>query len=137
MPESVNAEISITTDKHRMNLEVIHSYLTRSYWSPGISREIVKKAMQHSLCFGIFADNSQIGFARLVTDYTTFAYLADVFILETHQGMGLGKQLMDYILDYPEVQGLRRWMLRTRDAHTLYEKYGFALLAQPEYVMEK
>lgn len=137
MPESVNAEISITTDKQRMNLDVIHSYLTRSYWSPGISREIIEKAMQHSLCFGIFAGNTQIGFARLITDYTTFAYLADVFILETHQGMGLGKQLMEYILDYPDVQGLRRWMLRTRDAHTLYEKYGFTLLAQPEYVMEK
>jgi GNAT superfamily N-acetyltransferase len=115
----------ISTDKARMNVDLIHDFLSQSYWSKGIPRETVLAAIEHSLCFGIFANDEQLGFARVITDYTTFGYLADVFIVEEARGKGLGKKLIESILAYPSLQGLRRWTLGTRDAHGLYAQFGF------------
>lgn len=127
---------TISTDPTRLDFDVIHHFLTNSYWSPGIPFETVKKAAENSLCFGVYDGEDQVGYARVVTDYTTYAYIADVFILESHQGRGLGKWLMRCVVDYPELAGLRRWMLATRDAHGLYEQVGFQALAAPERFME-
>jgi N-acetylglutamate synthase-like GNAT family acetyltransferase len=128
---------TISTDRSRLDLEVIHGYLSRSYWAAGRSLETIRRSIEHSLAFGVYEGERQIGFARVITDYATFAYLADVFILEEFRGQGLGKGLMEVISAHPELQGLRRWMLVTRDAHELYRQYGFTNLAQPESVMEK
>ena len=136
MAEYFRESYCISTDPAKLDLEVIHGYLKRSYWSPDIPFEIVKRALAHSLCFGLYHGGQQIGFARAITDQTTFAYLADVFILEEFQGKGLGKWLIECIMAHPELQGLRRWMLATRDAHGLYAQYGFAALKHPEIVME-
>jgi GNAT superfamily N-acetyltransferase len=111
--------------------------LRQSYWAEGIPIEIVKRSIENSLCFGVYKTSQQIGFARLVTDYATFAYLADVFILESFRGQGLSKWLMETIVSHPDLQGLRRWMLATRDAHELYRKYGFTAIASPERWMER
>lgn len=119
-----------------MDVDAIHSYLTRSYWAEGIPYNIVRKSIENSLCFGIFYKNSQIGFARLITDSATFAYLGDVYILEEHRGIGLSKKLMETIIKYPQLQGLRRMVLATFDAHTLYEKFGFKELKNPQMFME-
>ena len=128
----------ISTDAKRLDLDVVHGYLTRSYWSPGIPRETVERAIFNSLCFGVYdKSGAQVGFARLITDKATYAYLADVFILEEHRGKGLAKQLMDTIIAHPEVQGLRRWTLTTRDAHELYARYGFTPLGNPTRFMER
>ncbi|HLL40002.1 MAG TPA: GNAT family N-acetyltransferase [Rubrobacteraceae bacterium] len=127
----------ITTDKGRLNLETIHGFLKTSYWASGIPAETVRRSVEKSLTFGLFADEEQVGVARVVTDYATFAYLADVFVLESHRGRGLGKWLMEVVSSRPELQGLRRWMLATRDAHGLYREYGFAELENPQIFMEK
>jgi len=128
----------ISTDRGRLDLDVIHGYLTQSYWSPGIPRETVARAIANSLCFGIYADGGvQVGFARLITDKATYAYLADVFVLEAHRGKGLSKWLMETIVAHRELQGLRRWTLATRDAHELYARYGFTPLANPSRFMER
>ena len=111
-----------------MDIDVIHSFLTRSYWAEGISKEIVRRSIEGALCFGVFENDKQIGFARMITDRATFAYLADVFIIEEFRGLGLSKWLMEVIMSYPDLQGLRRMMLATRDAHELYKKFGFTLL---------
>ncbi len=116
---------TISTDKDRMDLDLIHAFLSQSYWAKGIPKDTVRSAMEHSLCFGIFKENEQVGFARAITDYTTFAYMADVFVLEKERGKGLGKMLISYMLSYPSLQGLRRWTLGTRDAHGLYAHFGF------------
>jgi len=126
----------ISTDKARLDIEIIHSYLSRSYWAEGIPVDIVRRSIDHSLCFGVYQENNQVGFARVITDFATFAYLADVFILEEHQGRGLGKWLMEVIMSHAELQGLRRWMLATRDAHELYRKFGFEELNRPQSIME-
>ena len=128
---------SISTDPNRLDLEVIHRFLTESYWAAGIPMETVKRSIEHSLPFGLFKADRQVGFARVVTDYATFAYVADVFVLEEHRGEGLSKWLMEVIVSHPELQGLRRWMLATRDAHGLYRKYGFEVVKQPERWMER
>jgi GNAT superfamily N-acetyltransferase len=119
---------AITTDTTFFNIEYIHSFLTRSYWAENIPIETVQKSIDNSLCFGVFHIGRQIGFARLITDKATFAYLADVFIDEAYRGQGLSKWLMEEILKHPDLQGLRRMMLATRDAHGLYAQYGFAPL---------
>jgi GNAT superfamily N-acetyltransferase len=129
-------DYDISDDKRRLDIGVIHGYLTRSYWSPGIPLAVVERAIQGSLCFGVYHGTQQVGFARVVTDKATFAYLADVFILESHRGMGLSKRLMERIVSHPELQGLRRFMLVTRDAHGLYRQFGFTELASPERFME-
>ena len=127
----------ISEDISQMDLEVLHRYLSRSYWSEGIPFETMCKAFRSSLCFGILTESGcQVGFARMITDSATFAYLADVFILEEHRGKGLSKWLMETILSHGDLQGLRRMMLATKDAHGLYEQFGFESLASPEKMME-
>ena len=127
---------SISTDATRFDIEAIHAYLARSYWSPGIPRATVERAIANSLAFGVFDGPEQIGFARVVTDRATFAYLADVYILEPHRGRGLGKRLVETILAHEDLQGLRRFLLATRDAHPLYAAFGFKPLAAPDRMME-
>jgi GNAT superfamily N-acetyltransferase len=119
-----------------MDLDAIHAYLSVSYWSPGIPRDVVARAIGGSLCFGLFDPERQVGFARVVTDRATFAYLCDVYILEGHRGRGLAAWLMEAVIAHPHLQGLRRFVLATRDAHRLYEKFGFVPLARPEIFME-
>ena len=126
----------ISTDPTRLDPEVIHGYLTQSYWSPGIPRAVVERAMANSMCIGLYRGAEQVGFARVVTDRATFAYLADVFVLEPHRGIGLSKQLMAFIMSHPDLQGLRRFMLGTKDAHSLYQQFGFTELANPARMME-
>jgi N-acetylglutamate synthase-like GNAT family acetyltransferase len=119
----------ISTDPEELDVQVIHQYLSvDSYWAQEIPVDVVKKAIANSLCFGLYKNNNQIGFARLVTDKATFAYLADVFVLEEYRGQGLSKWLMEVIQSHPDVQGLRRWMLMTRDAQGLYEQFGWTVL---------
>ena len=130
------SEYEFTCDRKRLDIEGIHAFLVQSYWSPGIPRSIVERAIANSLCFAVFHENQQIGFARVVTDKATFAYLADVYILPEHRGQGLSKRLVAEVIQHPELQGLRRMMLGTLDAHGLYEKFGFKRLAAPERLME-
>jgi inosine/xanthosine triphosphatase len=128
---------SISSDPNRLQIEIIHDFLAKhAYWSIGIPRSVVERAIKNSLCFGVFHGSRQVGFARVVTDRATFAYLADVFILEEHRGRGLSKQLLETILQHPDLKGLRRWSLATRDAHDLYARFGFQSLAAPERWME-
>jgi GNAT superfamily N-acetyltransferase len=126
----------ITPDPARFDLGAVHAYLSGSYWAEGIPLAILRKAVENSLCVAAFCGSEQVGFARLVTDYATFAYLADVYVLEAHRGQGLSRRLVAALLEHPETQGLRRLMLVTRDAHGLYEKFGFTALAHPTRVME-
>ena len=130
-------EYCITTDKERLDIATIHGFLTTSYWAAGVPIEIVRRAIEHSLNFGLFQGEQQIGFARIITDYATYAYLADVFILEPYRGRGLSKWLMQVVVAHPDLQGLRRWTLFTRDAHGLYRQIGFTSLATPERAMER
>jgi GNAT superfamily N-acetyltransferase len=130
-------ELVVSTDRSRLDLDVIHGFLTRSYWAKGISRETVARSLEHSLCFGAYADGRQVGFARVITDRATYAYIADVFVLESDRGRGVGKRLMDCIVSHPELHGLRRWTLFTRDAHGLYRRYGFGDPRYPERLMER
>lgn len=119
----------ISTNPALINIDVIYNYLANeSYWATNIPKEIVIKSIANSLCFGLFCEQEQIGFARLITDKATFAYLADVFILEEFRGKGLSKWLMEVIHAHPDLQGLRRWMLGTRDAHGLYEQFDWTML---------
>ncbi len=126
----------ISCDKSRLDIDGIHGFLSRCYWSAGIPRQIVERAIANSLCFGVFHEEQQIGFARVITDKTTFAYLADVYVLPEHRGKGVSKRLMEYVVRHPDLQGLRRMLLATRDAHSLYEKFGFRPLAAPDNMME-
>jgi len=143
---------TIDTDRARVDLDVVHGFLTTCYWSPGIPREVVKRAIEGALCFGIFHEGArdgdagdpdarpggeQVGFARVITDGATFAYLADVFVLEPWRGRGLSKWLMECVTGHPDLQGLRRWMLATRDAHELYRRYGFTAIENPERWMHR
>jgi GNAT superfamily N-acetyltransferase len=133
-----NGEFIISTDRSRLQIDRIHKYLSEeSYWAKERTREQTETAIKNSLSFGVYKGEKQIGFARVVTDYATFAYLGDVFILEEFRGRGLSKWLMETIINHPELQGLRRWILATKDAHTLYEKFGFAELRFPMRWMEK
>lgn len=130
-------EYMICTDRARLDVDVIQRFLTESYWAAGVPLDVVKRSIEHSLPFGLYRENRQIGFARVITDYATFAYLADVFVLDEFRGEGLGKWLIEVVVSHPELAGLRRWMLATRDAHGLYRKSGFTALSQPERWMEK
>jgi N-acetylglutamate synthase-like GNAT family acetyltransferase len=130
-------EYEISTDTDRLNVEVIHNFLAEeSYWSPGIPRAIVERAMQNSLCFGVYHRAAQVGFARVVTDKATFALLADLFILSAHRGQGLSKWLMRCVVGHEDLQGLRRLLLLTSDAHSLYRQFGFKELGNPSRFME-
>ncbi len=135
--EATRGEFLISTDPAKLDLPLIHDFLTHSYWAEGINVQTVRRAIANSLCFGLFHGKRQIGFARTVTDRATFAYLADVFILEEWRGQGLSKWLMEVIQSDPELQGLRRWLLATRDAHELYRKYGYSALSSPGRFMER
>ena len=131
-------EFLVSTDRARLDVHVIHGFLTNSYWAKGISRDLVTRSLEHSLCFGIYDGcGAQIGFARVVSDFATVAYLGDVFVLEAHRGRGLSKFLMECIMGHPALQGLRRWILLTRDAHGLYNKFGFTPLKSAERYMER
>jgi GNAT superfamily N-acetyltransferase len=125
----------ISSDRSLLDLDVIHGYLSCSYWAEDIPLEIVRKAIENSLCFGVYNNKKQIGFARVISDYTTFAYLADVFILEEERGKGLSKWLVECILKHEQLKGLRNFCLLTRDAHTLYERFGFRNLERPQNFM--
>ena len=127
----------ISTDPARLDLDVVHGELSRSYWAAGRPREVVARSLQHSLCFGLYHGEAQVGLARVVTDYATFAWLCDVFIQEPHRGRGLGVWLIETVVAHPELQGLRRFLLATRDAHELYRKHGFAPLSAPERWMAR
>jgi GNAT superfamily N-acetyltransferase len=128
----------ISTDKKLLDFDVIYKYLSvDSYWAKDIPVERLKKAIDNSLCFGVYKQNLQAGFARVVTDQATFAYICDVFILPGFRGIGLSKWLIQVITEYPELQGLRRWSLATADAHDLYSQFGFSPLSRPENWMEK
>ena len=136
-------DYSITTDKNKMDIDFIHSFLTQSYWAEGITKEIISRSIAGSLCFGVFNKEKQalpagrqVGFARMVTDEATFAYLADVFIAEEHRGKGLSKWLMEVIMSYPGLQGLRRILLATKDAHGLYAQFGFTPLVYTDRWMQ-
>ncbi len=134
--EFIKGDFRISTDPALLNVEVIHQFLSQSYWAENIPLDIVKKSIAGSLCFGVFQHELQIGFARVVTDKATFAYLADVFIDEKFRGLGLAKWLMEIIISHPELTGLRRWMLGTRDAHGLYRQFGFEEIPNPERFMQ-
>jgi GNAT superfamily N-acetyltransferase len=129
-------EFEISTDPARIDFIAVHAFLTNSYWARGIPLETVQRSIENSLCFGIYHADLQIGFARVITDRATFAYLADVFVLPAYRGRGLSRWLLECILQHPDLQGLRRWMLATQDAHGLYAQYGFARLKSPERWME-
>lgn len=129
-------EYIISTDKSRLDLNVIHGFLTVSYWAEGVPLETVQRSIEHSFTFGVYRADQQIGFARLVTDYTTFAYLADVFILAPFRKQGLSKWLLTVMMEHPDLQGLRRWLLGTKDAHELYRQFGFTELRWPDRFME-
>jgi GNAT superfamily N-acetyltransferase len=129
-------EFEISTDPARIDFAAVHRFLTASYWAKGIPLETVQRSISNSLCFGIYRGTEQAGFARVITDRATFAYLGDVFVIETFRGRGLSKWLMQCIVSHPELQGLRRWSLVTRDAHKLYERFGFHELKAPERWME-
>ena len=133
-----NGEFTISTDRNRLQIDAIHKFLTEeSYWAKERSLEQTETAIENSLCFGVYRGENLIGFARVVSDFATFAYVGDVFITKEFRGRGLSKWLMDVIVGYPDLQNLRRWVLATRDAHALYEKFGFASLRFPERWMEK
>ncbi len=136
--ERRQGEFTISTDRDRLQTDAIHRFLSEeSYWAQNRTREQTITAIKNSLPFGVYKGENQIGFARVVTDYATFAYLGDVYILEEFRGQGLSKWLMDVITGHPDLQGFRRWILATKDAHTLYEKFGFHALVHPERWMER
>ncbi len=129
---------TISTDRARLDVAAIHEFLsTRSYWAQGRDFETVRRAVENSLPFGVYKDGRQIGFARVVTDCATFAWLADVYVLDEFRGEGLGKWLVEVILSHPDLQHLRRWILGTRDAHELYRRFGFREVEQPQFYMHK
>jgi GNAT superfamily N-acetyltransferase len=134
--ELTHGDYLISSDRARLDFEAIHAFLTRVYWCEGISRELVERAARGALCFGVYHPSGQVGFARVVTDAATFAYLSDVYVLEAHRGHGLSRALMGCIMDHPSLQGLRRFVLVTKDAHRLYEQFGFQAVDSPESYME-
>lgn len=135
--EKTHGAYLLSTDRDKLDVEVIHQFLsTASYWAQHIPREVVVRSIKGSLCFGIYHEGTQVGFARVITDNATFGYLADVFVLPAHRGRGLSKWMMECILAHPDLQGMRRFMLATRDAHTLYAQFGFEPLGNPERLMQ-
>jgi GNAT superfamily N-acetyltransferase len=129
-------DIDISTDRGRLDLDTIHRFLSASYWSEGIPRDVVARSIRHSFCFGLYKDRRQIGFARVITDFTTFGYLSDVFVDPAEQGRGYGRRLIAAILNHEELRGLRRWHLVTRNAQPFYEELGFSRVVNPEGHME-
>ena len=128
-------DYEISTDRSRLDVALIHDFLRSSYWAQGIPRAVVERSIRHSLCFGAFLGLQQVGFARVITDFAAIAHVADVFVVPEHRGRGISKLLMRAIVEHPELQGLRRFFLATRDAHGLYEQFGFEPLTHPEQYM--
>jgi GNAT superfamily N-acetyltransferase len=135
--ETHRDQFTISTDPARLDVDAIADMLRRAYWAQGRTRDMIARYIQHSLTFGVYDGERQIGLARVVSDYTTFAWLCDVFIHEDYRGHGIGKWLMETVHGHPDLQGLRRWLLATRDAHGLYEQFGWTLLDHPERWMHK
>ncbi len=133
--EELQHKFYISTDKSKLDIRMIHDFLKNSYWAENIPLTIVEKAIKNSLCFGLYEGKSQVGFARVITDYATSALLKDVFILEPYRGQGLGKWFVEFILKYPELRDVQRWLLGTKDAHGLYRRYGFKNLTDSERIM--
>ncbi|OED39433.1 GNAT family N-acetyltransferase [Flavobacteriaceae bacterium (ex Bugula neritina AB1)] len=129
--------ITISTKKGKLNIDFIHEFLTNSYWAKGRSRKDVLESIEHSLVFGVYKDDIQIGFARVLTDYTIFGYLMDVFIVEKYQGNGYGKQLIKTIMEHEKLRNIQKWMLATVDAHKLYKQFGFKEISDPSIFMSK
>ena len=132
-----SSDLTISTDRAKMDVSMVQEFLAKSYWSKGISKAQVSRSMENSLCFAIFLADRQVGFARVITDKVTYAYIADVFIVAEFRNRGLATKLIDAIVNHPDLQGLRRWMLATRDAHNLYKKFGFKQLNDPGRFMER
>lgn len=130
-------DIEISTDNKRLDIDFIHQFLTRSYWAEGRTKEQVLKSLQNCLNFGIYYQGTQIGFARILTDYVVFAYIMDVFIIESHRGKGFSKQLIKSVTEHPDLRLVKRWMLLTKDAHGLYRQFGFEQLQEPSMAMSK
>ena len=128
-------EYRISTDRSRLDLALIHDYLRSSYWARDIPRGLVERSIQNALCFGVYLEQRQVGFARVISDFATFAYVADVFVVAEHRGRGVAKRLMRAIVEHRDLQGLRRFLLATSDAHGLYAQFGFEPLAHPEHFM--
>jgi N-acetylglutamate synthase-like GNAT family acetyltransferase len=131
-----NGDYEISTDPTRVDVRMVHEFLTNSYWAKGILLETVRRSIEHSIPFGVYHGQQQVGFARIISDLATFAYLADVFIVPPFRGRGLSRWLMECIVGHPDLQGLRRWMLATQDAHGLYAKFGFTAIKNSEPWME-
>ena len=134
--EVTRGDYVVSADRTRLDIDAIYAFLTQSYWAKGISHESVTAAIERSLSLGLYHLDTQVGFARAITDYVTFAYLADVYVEEAHRGRGLSKLLLEAVLAHPQLQRLRRWMLGTRDAHGLYAQFGFIPLEEPKRWME-
>lgn len=134
--EHRRGEFLLSTDPERLDIDLIHNFLAESYWARGIPREIVARSIENSLCFGVYSEDKQVAFARVISDFATYAYIGDVFVLESYRGAGLGKWMMESIMHHPRLQGLRRWSLVTNDAHDLYAKFGFTPPRRPEIYME-
>jgi GNAT superfamily N-acetyltransferase len=130
-------DYEISTDPAHIDAALVHEFLTNSYWAKGIPLKTIQRSIENSVAFGVYHGQQQVGFARIISDLATFAYLADVFILPSHRGRGLSQWLMECIVSHPDLQGLRRWMLATQDAHGLYAKFGFTAIRNPERWMEK
>jgi GNAT superfamily N-acetyltransferase len=128
--------MDISTDRGRLDVGAVHAWLKETYWSPGLPREVLERALANSLCFGAYEGTRQVGFARVVTDRATFAWVCDVFVVESHRRRGIADALLVAMKSHPELQGLRRWSLATRDAHALYRRHGFEPLADPTRAME-
>lgn len=135
MAEIKKKDILISADKRKLQIKVIHNFLTESYWCSGIPLEVVKAQVKNSFCVGVYIQRKQVGFARVVADYASHAYLGDVFILESHRGKGLSKMLMEFVFKHPKLKKIRAWRLSTKDAHGLYTKYGFIPETNPERLM--
>ena len=134
--EAARGEYVISTDRSRIDVPAVQAFLSRAYWSPGIPEDVVRRGIAGAICFGIYHGRAQVGFARVITDQATYAYLADVYVLEAHRGRGLATWLMEVVMAHPSLQGLRRFALSTRDAHALYARFGFAPVANPDRQME-
>lgn len=134
--EARHGPFTLTTDRSRLDVGVIHGFLSRSYWAPNIPEAVVRRAIEGSLCFGVYEEERQVGFGRVVTDYATFAWISDVFVLELWRGRGLARWMVECMRAHEDLAGIRRWTLATRDAHAVYRSCGFRPLASPEWFME-
>jgi N-acetylglutamate synthase-like GNAT family acetyltransferase len=125
----------VSDDKNKLNLNLIHNFLTNSYWAKGITLQVIEEAVKHSICFGVYINNEMVGFARVISDHITFAYLLDVFILENFRKRGLSIELLNNIFSHPDLKNVKKWMLATKDAHNLYRKFGFEVIGDSSRVM--